>query len=142
MKKTPILVALLLLTTVKVSMACSPPSGQVTYELTEQDKARAYIQTGGVIVIGKHTTNQTELSNNPGLCPNGFGVVLRPKDGETAHAKNYNVAIRDCTKLFQLYLVSSQKFKFTIMTDYGDEGDGVPLCTLSLSPNQELSRPI
>ncbi len=117
------------------SIACSPPAPgtEQAYSFDPSTKSRAMFQSNGISsnFILK-TTNQAEVSGHPGLCPNGFSVQLIRKNEETSYAKGYNEAIKECSKMFQLYLVSSQSLEFTIMANYGDEGDGRPSCSLGI----------
>jgi hypothetical protein len=112
--------------------ACSPPApgSLITYSFRASDRALASIraQAGETVLIRK-TTNGAEVSG--GMCPDGFSVSLALKSGTDAASLAFTEASKSCGRLFQLYLASTQKFRFEVTVVTAD-ASVAPVCTLSL----------
>jgi len=111
--------------------ACSPLAGVVTYVFQSSDRSLASIgvNSGRTVLIRK-STNTSQI---PGLdCPNGSTVNLPIKSGSDAASQAFNEASKSCGRLFQLYLASTQKFRFEVTVNVDDPDALVPACVLSL----------
>jgi len=112
--------------------ACSPPpQGTVmSYTFRASDRALASIraQAGETVLIRK-ITNGAEIGG--GLCPDGFSVILALKSGTDAASLAFTEASKACGRLFQLYLASTQKFRFEVNVVPAN-ATVAPVCTLSL----------
>ncbi len=104
--------------------ACSPPFGPVNYIFSNDAKEISSIQVGENVVLQKATTNQAELDapGGGGLCPNGFSVSLDYSESSEVQ----NRAVNSCSKLFQVFLVSSKKMEFKVYNST------IPVCTLKM----------
>lgn len=107
--------------------ACSPPTGVVTYVFQSSDRSLASIGVNsGKTVLTRKTTSD----GGPGLnCPNGYTVNLPVKSGSD---QAFNEASKSCGRLFQLYLASTQKFRFEVTVNVDDPDALAPACVLSL----------
>lgn len=121
---------LFLTTTVfyKLGTACSPPAGPVTYILHSNERPHAYIEMGRTTVFGRKATVPTDGSP-PISCSNAFHLSYESKLEVNDSNKKYNEAVKGCSKLFQLYLASSQNLTFSIFGSQYEE-DIVPHCKL------------
>jgi hypothetical protein len=112
--------------------ACSPPVGVLTHVFQSSDRSLASIGVNsGKTVLTRKTTNTGQFP--PGMdCPNGYTVNLPVKSGSDAASQAFNEASKSCGRLFQLYLASTQKFRFEVTVDVSDPDAPAPACVLSL----------
>jgi hypothetical protein len=132
MKYLSLLIIGLTFLNVNIGYSCSPPApGPVDHQLTSSEKNLAYIEMGRETAFGK---------KNDAVQPSGPETNCRwtnnwrlsySKLPETSEAnKNFNEAVKNCTRLFQLYMISPQKLKININANQYDDSI-MPHCALS-----------